>query len=95
MSLPLSCLLVTSVNCAKAAEPTQVSFGGGADFCGPRNRVLDGVFGFPCLPHRMGQFGVVRRGQASRLTCGRYFQPYSLDGSSDAAFRCMYCSNLL
>ena len=27
-------------------------------------------------------------------TCGRYFQLYILGGSSSAAFRCQYCSNL-
>jgi len=27
--------------------------------------------------------------------CGRYSQPYSVGCSSDAAFRCQYCSNLL
>ena len=43
MSLPLSCLLVTSVNCAKAAEPTQVSFGGGADLWAQKPRVRWGV----------------------------------------------------
>jgi len=57
------------------------------------NHVLDGG---PVLSQRKRQFGggafVKYREYPS---CGRYSQLYSIEGYSDAAFRCQYCSNFL
>jgi len=80
------CLLVTTASCAKTAEPIDVLFGIRTRV-GPLSHVLDGGLEDP--PGN-GKFGA---SLGPSVNYGQYLQPRSIGGSSDAAFRCRYCSN--
>jgi len=74
------CLLVTTVSLTKTIEPTEMPFSG-MDWGGL-------LGGGPDPPGRRGSFvwGVISRSiNCKHPACGRYFQPYSAGGSSDAA----------
>jgi len=90
------CLLVTRVGCAKTDEPIEMPFGiwtRGVHWS-KEPFIRWGVW----FPHETEHF---RGTSPSPLSyrecpaCGRYSQPYSVGGSSDAAFRCQYGDNLL
>jgi len=74
------CPWVTTVGCAKTAQPIEMPFGG----CSPRK----GLFYWVALASPIVKC-------REHPACGRYFQPYSIGIGSHAAVRCQYCSNLL
>jgi len=80
------CLLVTTVSPTKLAEPVEVSFGVRT----PWDQGTTYLMGAQ-LPSVKREF----RGSHLPAYCtvqGKH--SYSVGGSSDAAFRCQYCSNL-
>ena len=84
------CLLVTITNCAKTAEPIEMLFGVWTRV-GPRNYVPGGKPD----PQWKGQFSGQLPAHGEVYGTSDVSQCYSLGGSSDAAFRCQYCINLL
>ena len=84
-------VLVKTASPTKTDEPIEVMFGSWTRV-GTMNRVYVGP-GFPQWKEQVGEHLSAHWEVLEIPTVGH--QNYSVSGSSDAAFRCQYCSNLL
>ena len=88
------CVLVTTVGPTKTDELIAMPYGAWT-WLGPWNCVLGWVWITPLELVILGDFFRPIIKNRWYPACSRYSQPYLVGGSSNVAFHCQYCSNLL